>query len=227
MPSGAWLQEGDKMRRAGISTALGLIFALLPGMVSTSVANEPAYPPVIECPTAGNRIQIAVSRLDNRNKLLIPLSRGCPFPKLDLDTDSNSWKKALKESGGDFIDRDFLDKNRVTLLPGGIIMGGVAKQLWAKTPLAAPANDSYNEVQTTVDVPTMVQISDLPSKVTANFFYYTLSGDRRAMGKESVTASGSVNVPPVTIRSIGGLVTIQVTAGNVTRFVTLRATKNK
>jgi hypothetical protein len=218
--------EGRKMKLR-ISIVLSLSVFVLPlHFVAGSEANEPNYPPVIQCQTAGNKIQIAVNRLDNRYKLLIPVSRGCPFPLLNPESAKKAYKVAFKETRGDFIDQSYLAGNRVNLMSGDVVIGGVPKQLWKSTPLADGATSSYNEIQTTVSVPTSIIVGKLPRKVKATFFYYTISGERKEMGNSSVDGSGNVTLPPVTIGTVSGLITFQVTAGNVTRFVTLRATKN-
>lgn len=207
------------MRRSGRAVALIAVMAY--SIIASPVVNAAQYPPVISLPLPGEPIQAPVSPSSTNYVVKIPVSTAKEAPKVE-NSDSVTYKGAGFAAGKPISPKSLAAKP--VRLNSGMYLGGVSTSTLSLTPIAT-INRSYNEVQTSVDVPTRVTVSGLPKNTNAVIRYYTTSGAARDLGTIKTNKSGALTLPPITLSTVGQVLTVQISAGKVTRILLLRATR--
>ena len=201
-----------------VAASIAAFVALL---ITSPVVNAAQYPPVISLPLPGEPIQAPVSPSSTNYVVKIPVSTAKEAPKVEI-SDSVTYKSAGFAAGKPISPKS-LAANPVRL-NSGMYFGGVSTSTLSLTPIAT-INRSYNEVQTSVDVPTRVTVSGLPANTSAVIRYYTTSGAARDLGTIKTNKSGALTLPPITLSKVGQVLTVQISAGKVTRILLVRATR--
>jgi hypothetical protein len=169
----------------------------------------------------GDAIQAPINPASANYTVRIPVSKSTEVPLVNVAkaiSYKSSGLAALKP-----INSKLISSTPITLNKGAYL-GGLSTAQQGKTPVAT-INRSYNEVQTTAGVPTTVLVSGLSKKVNAVIRYYTTSGSPRELGTLKVSSAGSIILPPLTLTEIGQVLTLQISAGKITRILLLRVTR--
>jgi hypothetical protein len=198
-----------------------IVLSVVLGLFPPQQAFAAEYPPVISLPLPGEPIQSPIRPSSTNYVVKIPVSTSAESP-----TTKTQGAVSYRKSG--FTSSKLIDtvklSQRAVILDQGVLIGGISSSSLKSTPIAS-INRSYNEVQTTEKLPTRVTVSNLPKSSNAVVRYYTQTGAARDLGNLRVNKSGNITLPPITLSEVGQVLTIQISAGKITRILLLRVTR--
>lgn len=106
-----------------------------------------------------------------------------------------------------------------------VIVGGIPAGKKDDLPFTtvSGASNKRVEVQVAEDVPTTIFVSRLQPRATAQVTIIGENGRRVSLGRFRVTASGELELPPLTLGEDGKTIQIQVRVGDRVRTITVRS----